>query len=164
MNFFKSFIHSFTDETNLVIHNVGVILFLVGIPVAYPVLYSLIYNQELVRDVPVVVVDHDATAYSRQLIRDFDATPEAKVIGHAADLSEARRAMDSHECYGILEIPQDFQRKIGRDEKAAAVLYADMSLLIRYKALLTAATNVSQAIGSELKEGDGSVIDRKSVV
>lgn len=158
MNFFKSFIHSFTDETNLVIHNVGVILFLVGIPVAYPVLYSLIYNQELVRDVPVVVVDHDATAYSRQLIRDFDATPEAKVIGHAADLSEARRAMDSHECYGILEIPQDFQRKIGRDEKAAAVLYADMSLLIRYKALLTAATNVSQAIGSELKEGDGSVI------
>lgn len=159
MKFFKSLIHSFTDETMLVIRSVGVILFLIGIPVAYPVLYSLIYNKELVRDVPVVVVDHDATSYSRRLIRDFDATPEVKVIGHAADLSEARRAMDSHECYGILEIPQDFQRKIGRNEKAAAVLYADMSLLIRYKALLTAATNVSQAIGSELKEGDGSVLN-----
>ncbi|MDE7396320.1 MAG: ABC transporter permease, partial [Muribaculum sp.] len=123
-------------------------------PLFYPLVYSIIYNPELVRDVTVVVVDHDRTARSRQLARMLDATQEARIIGYAADLDEARRAMDSHECYGILEIPEGFQKSIGRQETAHAVIYTEMSLLLRYRSLLMAATNVSQAIGAEIQSED----------
>lgn len=45
----------------MVTHDIGIILFLLFLPLAYPIIYSLIYNPELVKDVPLVVVDNDRT-------------------------------------------------------------------------------------------------------
>lgn len=137
-------------EFKLVIHDQGIILFFLFLPLAYPVIYSLIYNPELVRDVRMVVVDHDRSARSRELVRNLDATQEAYVIGYAADLNEARHAMNSHDCYAILEIPGGFGRKIGRGEQADAVIYCESSLLLRYKAFLMAATGVSSEMGAQI--------------
>lgn len=129
-------------------------MFITFLPLVYPVIYSLIYNPELVKDVPMVVVDHDRTPLSRELVRNIDACDEAWVRGYAADLSEARRAMDSHKCFAILEIPEGFERKVGRTETAPAVMYCDMTLLLRYRGFLVATTEVMQAMGSELMAED----------
>ncbi|MCH5232016.1 MAG: ABC transporter permease [Muribaculaceae bacterium] len=140
----------YCKEFRLVIHDPGIIIFFLFLPLAYPVIYSLIYNPELVRDVAVVVVDNDRSSMSRKLVRDFDATQEAWVIGYASDLSEARRAMDSHKCYAILEIPAGFGKRIANNEQANAVLYCEMSLLLRYRSLLVGSSNVAQAMGAEI--------------
>ncbi len=139
-------------EFKLVIHDAGIVIFFLFLPIAYPVIYSLIYNPEQVRDVKMVVVDHDRSTKSRELVRNLDATQEAWVIGYAADLPEARRAMDSHKCYAILEIPENFGNKIGRGEQANAVMYCESSLLLRYRGFLVASTNVSAAMGAEILE------------
>lgn len=128
----------------------GIILFLAFLPLAYPVIYSLIYNPELVRDVKMVVVDNDRTELSRNLVRNLDATQEIKVIGYAADLTEGKEALHSHDCYGILEIPEGFAKKVGRGEASPAVIYSEMSLLLRYRGFLVAATNVAQVMGSDI--------------
>lgn len=141
---------SYLNEFRLVIHDPGLIIFFLFLPLAYPVIYSLIYNPELVRDVPVVVVDNDRSKLSRELVRNLDATQEAWIKGYAADLPEARRAMDSRECYAILEIPDGFGKKITNNQQGEAVLYCEMSLLLRYRALLVASTNVAQAMGAEI--------------
>lgn len=146
----KNFIKSYIRELKLITHDMGIILFLAFLPIAYPVVYSLIYNPELVRNVKVVVVDNDHTALSRELARNIDATQEVEVIGFAANMTEAKEAMHSHDCFGILEIPAGFERKVGRGETSYAVAYCDMSLLLRYKGILMASTNVSQAMGAEL--------------
>lgn len=151
MGFMKNFAKAFASEFRIAIHDQGILVFLILLPLAYPVLYSLIYNPEFARDVAVVVVDNDRTSLSRELTRNLDACQEVEVIGYAADLSEAKRAMDSRDCFAIIEIPKGFQRKVGRGETANAVFYSDMSLLIRYKGVLTAATNVALAMGSELQ-------------
>lgn len=148
----KEFFLVYCREFKLVIHDGGLVLFFLFIPFAYPIIYSLIYNPELVRDVRIVAVDHDRTSASRELVRQIDACQEARLIGYAADLDEARRAMDEHECYGILEIPEGFARKIGRGETAQAVMYCEMSLLLRYRGLLVAATNVTQELGAQLQQ------------
>lgn len=44
-------------EFKMVTHDVGIILFFMFLPLAYPIIYSLIYNPELVKDVSMVVVD-----------------------------------------------------------------------------------------------------------
>ena len=137
-------------EFKLVIHDAGIILFFSFLPLVYPIIYSLIYNPELVRDVSMVVVDHDRSALSRELTRNMDATEQANVIGYAPDLNEARHAMNSHQAFAILEIPEGFSAKVARGETANAVLYCDMSLLIRYRGFLVASTNVMQAMGAEL--------------
>ncbi len=144
------FVKSYIKELKLITHDIGIILFLAFLPLAYPIIYSLIYNPEQVRDVRMVVVDHDRTALSRELVRNLDATQEIRIIGYAADLGEGKHAMNSHKCYGILEIPEGFEKKVGRGESSPAVIYAEMSLLLRYRGFLVASTNVAQAMGSDI--------------
>ncbi len=143
--------NSFGQEIVEIFRDKGVLIFLFLLPLAYPLVYSLIYNPELVRDVSIVVVDDDRSVKSRELVRKFDATQEAKVKGYASDMEEAKRAMYSHECYGILYIPEEFERKIARMEQSPAIVYSDVSLMLRYKALLVASTNVSEQMGIEIR-------------
>ena len=135
----------------MVVHDGGIILFFLFLPLAYPVIYSLIYNPEVVRDVKTVVVDHDRSSLSREFVRNMDATQQTWVSGYAADMAEARRAMNSHDCYAIMEIEEGFGRKVGRGEQANAVIYCESSLLLRYRALLMAATEVGQAMGAKIR-------------
>lgn len=146
----KGLFEVYCKEFKLVMHDSGIILFFAFLPLAYPIIYSLIYNPEVVREVKMVVVDHDRSSLSRDLVRKMDATPQAYVIGYASDLNEARHAMNSHKAFAILEIPEGFGRKVGRMEQANAVLYSDMSLLLRYRGFLVATTNIMQAYSSEL--------------
>lgn len=141
---------AYCREFNLVRHDVGILLFFLFLPLAYPIIYSLIYNPELVKDVPLVVVDHDRTALSRDLARKLDACDQAWVKGYASDLSEAKHAMDSHEVYAILEIPEGFEKTVGRGGQGDVVMYCEMSLLLRYRGFLVAATNVMQDYSTQL--------------
>ncbi len=153
-NFWHQFIQVYIREFKLVFKDQGILIFLFFLPLAYPVIYSLIYNPELVRDVKMVVVDHDRTQESRELVRKLDATQEIWITGYAADMGEAKRAMHEHHCYGILEIPEGFARKIGRQEQAEAVIFSEMSLLLRYRGFLVASTNVMSEYGAELQKKD----------
>lgn len=147
----KDFFTVYCREFKLVLHDPGIILFFAFLPLAYPIIYSLIYNPELVRDVRMVVVDEDRSSESRSLVRQLDATQEIRITGYASDLAEAKRALDGHDCYGILQIPAGFGRNVGRGEQAQAVFYSDMSLLLRYRGFLVATTNVMQEMGAEIQ-------------
>lgn len=146
------FFRVYCREFKLILGDPGILLFLLFLPLGYPIVYSLIYNPEVVRDVKMVVVDHDRTSLSREMTRNIDATQEAWVIGYATDLAEARHAMNSHKCYAIMEIPEGFERNVRNGVQANATIYCEASLLLRYRGFLMAATNVSQAMGAEIME------------
>ncbi|MGN0207520.1 MAG: ABC transporter permease [Muribaculaceae bacterium] len=139
------------QEFHNVFRDPGVMIFFLLLPVMYPIIYTLIYNPELVREVPVVVVDFDRTPESRKYVRSLDASEYVKIIGYASDKIEARQALWEKKCYGVLEIPDDFAKNINRGESAQVDMYADMSLLVQYKGLLTAISDVTAAVGGHLK-------------
>ena len=142
MRFFTDIFRVFRREMRLVFTDVGVMLFFFALPLAYPIVYTLIYNPEVVTEIPTVIVDGSRSAESRELERAIDATPGIHIIGYAADMAEARRAMAQKDAYGIVEVPADYAEKIGRGEPATMSFYADMSLLIRYRQYLFALTDV----------------------
>ncbi len=149
-NILRQFYHSFLGEFRLIKGDMGVLIFFLLLPIAYPIVYSLIYNPELVRDVDIVVVDNDRTQLSRELVRRLDATQGTNVIGYALDLNDARNAVNNHKAYGILEIPEGFAKRAGINEQAEAVLYCEMSLMLRYKSLLISATDVMMDLGATI--------------
>ena len=63
---------SFTDE--------GVLIFFFLVPLLYPLLYSWIYNNEIVREVPIVAIDNSHSFMSREFLRKCDATPNLKIV------------------------------------------------------------------------------------
>ncbi|MBQ9077132.1 MAG: ABC transporter permease [Muribaculaceae bacterium] len=142
-------------EFRIVLGDVGVMVFFFGLPVLYPVVYTLIYNPEVARDIPVAVVDNCRTAGSREFVRMADAAEAISITGYAADLNEARRWMNEKACYGIMVIPEEYSRKIGRGEQAVIPFYVEMSLLLRYRAFLTALTDLSIAAGVQIRQLEG---------
>ncbi len=136
-------------ELLLVFRDEGVVIFFLLLNAVYPVLYALIYNTEVVRDEPVVVVDDNRTAMSRELVRRLDATQEIAIVGYAANMQEAQQAMHRKDCYGIISLPRDLGQSVVRGEQGHVSLYCDMSVMMRYKAMFTALNNVTQAMGNE---------------
>ena len=136
-------------ELLLVFRDEGVVIFFLLLNAVYPVLYALIYNPEVVRNERVVVVDDNRTHTSRELVRRLDATQEIAIAGYAANMQEAQEAMHRKDCYGILYVPRDFGQSVKHGEQAHVLLYCDMSVMMRYKAMFTALSNVTQAMGNE---------------
>ena len=146
MKYFEEII----SEFKTIAKDEGVMLFFIFLPLVYPLLYSWIYNNEVARDVPIVVVDDSHSVSSREFIRRMDATPEVSVALHCGNMTEAKRAVGHGDAYGILYFPKDFDKKLGLMEQAHLGVYCDMSYMLAYKAILVAATNISLRLGAEL--------------
>ena len=126
-----------------VFRDAEVMVFFLLLPIAYPLLYALIYNPEVVTDVPVVVVDESCTVLSREIVRKFDATPEAHIVSYCANMDEARTMMMQRRCYAVLLLPADMGRALSHGGQATMQFYTDMSLLLNYKSLYMALNEVA---------------------
>lgn len=138
------------EEWKNVFRDSGVMIFFFLVPLAYPLLYSFIYNEETVHEAKMVIVDDSRTALSREFIRRVDAAPDVQVVQVCSDMSEAKTALDKKEAYGIISIPGDFSKLIHTGRQATVSLYCDMSALLYYKAFLMTATEVSLDMGAEI--------------
>ena len=84
-------------------HSGGMTLLLVGV-----------FATEVVRDLPVAVLDLDRSATSRVASRWLQATRGAQLAGHVEDLGAARSAILEREVYGVLVVPRHFERDLLR--------------------------------------------------
>lgn len=109
------------------------IFFIAGI--LYPILYSYIYSDDNLTDVPMAVVDNDNSAESKRFVRKLDATPEVQVAYRCANMEEAQNLFESHKVHGVLYIPDDYNNKLASLEQAYISLYCDMSSFLYYRAV-----------------------------
>lgn len=139
-------------EMHQIVKDEGVLIFFIIVPLVYPLLYSWIYNNETVHDVPVVVVDQSHTQLSRKFIRMCDASADVRVAYYAQDLDEAKSLVSRQLVKGIYLIPSDFQSNLYRGQQGVISVYCDMSLMLTYKAIFQTATMVSMQMGSDLQK------------
>lgn len=132
----------FANEIRMVVHDPGVLIFFLGLPLLYPIVYTLIYNPEVVNDIPVAVVDDCRTQTSRDLVQTIGAAPAFDIYDYCSNMADAKRLMAEGEVYGILKIPAGYGRKLGREETAHAEFFMDMGLLLRYRTFVSGLTDV----------------------
>ena len=139
------------QEIKQIVHDEGVLIFCVIVPLVYPLLYSWIYNNEVVREVPVVIVDQSHSQQSRQFIRMVDASPDVRVLCYAADLDDAQSLVSRQVAKGVYLIPADFATNLNRMQQGVISVYCDMSLMLAYKAIYQTSVAVTQAMGAEIQ-------------
>lgn len=139
----EEFVATFKDE--------AVLTFLLLLPLAYPLLYAFIYTNEVVREVPTVVVDLSQSTLSRKYLHKVDATPDVNIVAYCNDLEEAKEQMRLREAYGIIYIPADFSNNLATGKQSQVSLFCDMSGLLYYKAIVMANTAVSLDLNKEIK-------------
>lgn len=153
------------NEMKMTVKDEAVLIFFLLASTIYPFLYSWIYNNEVVREVPVAVVDYSHSAESRRFIRLCNASPDVKVAYHCTSLAEAKDLVGRQEVKGVLYFPSDFDTNICRGEQAHVSVFCDMSLMLTYKAIYQTAQAVSSQMGSEIQlAGSTGFTDRDDEV
>ena len=145
-NRYPLFLHVAWREFRAIATSYSVLLVLVGGVFAYGLLYNYMYVPNVVREVPVVVVDHSHSALSREYIRMLDATPEADIRYQALDMFEAKRLMLQAKAYGILYLPRDFEERMLRGDESVYPFYATTDAFLYYESLERANLEVMEAM------------------
>ena len=130
------------DELQTVFHDVGIILFVIILPLAYPLLYAYVYTPEVQRDTPVVVVDDSKSSLSREFIRKVDATPDVQIVGNCLNMNEAYTMIEQQKAYAIIHIDRDFETALNKGRQTVVGLYCNMMSMVYYKCAATACSNV----------------------
>lgn len=150
-DFTRCALGNFLAEGRTALRDQGVMIFFFIVPLAYPLLYCFIYTNEAVREVPVVAIDNDRSAQSREFLRNIDATPDAHIVAYASDMEEAKTAMKRREAYGIINVPRTFAADLAAGKQTTVSAFSDMSSMLYYKAVYTSAMNASLKMNAKLK-------------
>ncbi|QIK59663.1 ABC transporter permease [Dysgonomonas sp. HDW5A] len=142
------------SELKVVFRDPAVVLLFLIVPLAYPVLYAFLYNNETVHEVKVVVVDESNTTLSREFTRKVDGAADVNVVAHVSNMEDAREALRRKEAYGIIYIPKSFSTNLNRAEQTSVLVYSDMSSMLFYKAMLLTCTEVSLEMGANIRVND----------
>jgi ABC-2 type transport system permease protein len=131
-------------------------------PVIYGVFYPQPYLGQILRKIPIAVVDNDLSDLSRQIVETLDASDAVTVAIRAETLADARAALDRGEAFAVVGIPPDTERDVLKGLAVPIPIYADATYLFLFR---TTGNGIAVALGtlsSELAAGgartDGSLV------
>jgi ABC-2 type transport system permease protein len=127
---------AFVEEYRRVLGDRGAFGLFVLAPLLYGVLYPQPYLGQLVRKVPIAVVDNDSTELSRTIVQALDVSEALQVAVRADTLAEAQEALAKREVFAIVDIPAGIERDVFAGRKARLPAYVDAAyFLVRSRAL-----------------------------
>lgn len=125
----------------------SIILVVIGGVFVYGLLYNYMYGPNLLRDIPLVVVDMSKSPLSREYTRLLDASDQVSVYSNAPDIVSAKEMMKKNEVSGIVYLPHDFDTRVGRGEQSVFVSYIDTWAFLIF-------ANVSEGVSGAMVELD----------
>ncbi len=103
---------AFASEYGRALGNRGAFGLFVLAPLIYGVFYPQPYLGQLVRAVPIAVVDDDSSELSRRLIQGLNAHEAIRVAKRPTTLAEAQAELQHREVFAILDIPAGTEREV----------------------------------------------------
>ena len=153
---------AFAAEWRRVLAIRGAFILLVIAPLIYGLYYPQPYLSQILRKVPIAVVDNDLSELSRGIVQTLDASGAVKVVVQADTLAEARAALDRGEAFAVVGIPPGTQRDILKGITAHLPIYADATYLFIFRSTGTGIVTAIDTLSSELAAGgartDGSLV------
>jgi ABC-2 type transport system permease protein len=153
---------AFVAEWRRVLALRGAFALMVLAPVIYGVFYPQPYLTQILRKVPIAVVDNDLSELSRSIVQTLDASGAVRVAVQSETLGEARAALERGEAFAVVGIPPGTERDVLKGNTAHLPVYADATYLFLFR---STASGIAVAIGtlsSELAAGgartDGSIV------
>ena len=132
-SYWKQFGAVVRNEFQRIFKDGGVMLILIFALIIYATAYSLAYGAQVLRNVPIGVVDECRTPTSRSLIDTFNAGPNTYVAYTPPSMEEAKELFYSRKIYGVVYIPANYEEKLYGGEQANVAIYCDASYFLMYR-------------------------------
>jgi len=156
---------AFIAEWRRVLAIRGAFTFLVLAPVVYGVYYPQPYLTQILRKIPIAVVDNDLSELSRRIVETLDASGAVDVAVRARTLAEARAALDRGEAFAVVGIPPEAERDVLKGNTVHIPIYADATYLFIFRSTASGIEVALHTLSAQLAAGgartDGSLIKAK---
>jgi ABC-2 type transport system permease protein len=147
----KDIARFFTSELKLIVSDAGAVLFFIVAMFIYSLCYTFGYEREIIRDIPVAIVDLDHSALSRQFGRMADATEQLKVTCKPGSIKEAEELFYDGSIKGVLLIPENFEKDILNGKRTSVTAYCDVSYFMVYKQVYAGSAFSSGTFGAGIE-------------
>ena len=153
---------AFAAEWRRVLATAGAFILLVVAPLVYGIFYPQPYLNQILRKIPIAVVDNDLSELSRRIVQTLDASDAVKVAIRAETLGQAHAALDRGEVFAVVGIPPETERDVLKGATVHIPVYADATYLFIFRTLGNGIAVAINALSSELAAGgartDGSLV------
>jgi ABC-2 type transport system permease protein len=134
-------------------------------PLVYGIYYPQPYLNQILRKLPIAVVDNDLSDLSRQIVETLDASGALSVAVRARTLAEARTEIDRGKAFAVVEIPPGTERDVLKGITAHIPVYADATYLFMFRSTASGVAATLGALTSDLVSRggrtDGSIVKAK---
>ncbi len=120
------------------------------IPLAAGLLLTGVFNAEVVRRLPIGILDFDGTQTARLAARWVDAARSVDVVTRVQDLGEAQALLVQRQVYAVVVVPRHFERDLLRGRSPQVTLLYN-------EQYLTAGNLISADVGRAVNAGSGAV-------
>ena len=152
---------AFVAEWQRVLRTRGAFILLVLAPLVYGFYYPQPYLNEILRKIPIAVVDNDLSELSCGIVQTLDASGAVKVAVRADTLGEARAALDRGEVFAVVGIPPEAERDVLKGTTVPLPIYADATYFFLFRTMGSGIAAAINTLSSELAAGgarpDGSL-------
>jgi ABC-2 type transport system permease protein len=153
---------AFAAEWRRVLAIRGAFILLVLGPLVYGFYYPQPYLNQILRKIPIAVVDNDLSELSRRIVQTLDASGAVEVAVRARTLAEAHAALDRGEAFAVVGIPPGTERDVLKGRAAHIPIYADATYLFLFRTTASGIAVAINTLSSELAAGgartDGSLV------
>lgn len=132
-SYWQQFLSVAANEYRTIRSDEGVILVLVLALLIYSTLYSFAYAPQVLRNVPIGVIDNSRTPASRNLVNLFNAAPNTYTAYEVGDMEEAEQLFFERKIYGVVYIPENYEELLLQGSQAVVSIYADASYFLVYR-------------------------------
>ena len=150
------------NEVQRILADRSVLGLIVLAPIVYGALYPQPYLGQVLRGIPIAVVDQDRTELSRDLVQTLNSDEALKVAVRTDTLADAQAALDRHDVFAILAIPKDTEKQVLRGDKARVAAYVDAAYFLLYSRTLQgiseAVSTVSADVATRGARSEGSLV------
>jgi len=149
----QNFRNVFRRELDIIRHDRNIIIVLFLAPVAYALFLGTIFTKKVETDVPIIVVDNDHSALSREFVRSLDSHQLIKVSDVSPDFVSARENIISAKAQAIVYITNDFESDLKSGQAVDLPVYLNTARFLPSNDINKAVSEVAltMAAGIRLK-------------
>ena len=137
----KKLFQVWLNEYRVIFSDFGSLLIFFGAIIIYPFFYPLPYTNEVLKNIPVAIVDMNHSQLSHKLTRMIDTSEFVLVATSVSTFDQAKASLLKGDINGIVYIPNNFEKRVLRGEQASVSVYSDASNFLIYKQVLSGIYN-----------------------
>ncbi len=153
---------AFVAEWRRVLALRGAFILLVIGPLIYGIYYPQPYLNQILRKIPIAVVDNDQSELSRRIVEAIDASGAVSVTMRPATLADAHASLDRGDAFAVVGIPPGTERDVLKGSFVHIPIYADATYLFIFRTtangIAAAINTLSSALAAGGARTDGSLV------